>query len=50
MCKWPSLCQRGLDVCRFPFFVLRHEVSLGGRTLDPVLRVCAWSLNVTRLY
>ena len=39
----------GLDLCRFPFFVLRHEVSLGYKTLDPVLRLVAWSLNVAFL-
>ena len=37
----------GSDLSRFVFFSLRHELSLGTRTLDPVLRVTAWSLNVT---
>ncbi len=36
---------RGLDLSRFPIFVLRHELSLGCKTLDPFLRVIAWSLN-----
>ena len=35
----------GLDLCRFPFFVLRHEVSLGPRTINPILRIVAWSFN-----
>lgn len=38
--------QWGLDMARFPFFVLRYEVSLGAKTLDPILRIAAWSLNV----
>ena len=42
----PSL---GLDLARFPFFLLRYEVSLGAQSLDPVLRVAAWSLNAIRL-
>ena len=37
----------GSDLSRFVFFTLRHELSLGTRTLDPVLRVTAWSLNAT---
>ena len=32
-------------MCRFPFFLLRYEVSLGRKSLDPILRICAWSLN-----
>ncbi len=39
--------QSGLDIARFPFFVLRHEVSLGRKTLDPIFRIAAWSLNAT---
>ena len=39
----------GLDLSRFPFFVLRYELTLGQETLDPVLRVIAWSLNVSVL-
>lgn len=35
----------GSDLTRFTFFVLRYELSLGERSLDPVLRVAAWSLN-----
>ena len=31
---------------RFPWFVLRHELSLGPATLDPVVRILAWSLNI----
>ena len=33
-------------LCRWPYFVLRYEVSLGERTLDPIWRVAAWSLNI----
>ena len=40
------LVASGSDLSRFVFFTLRHELSLGTRTLDPVLRVTAWSLNV----
>jgi hypothetical protein len=29
--------------------LLRYEVSLGARSLDPILRVAAWSLNATQL-
>ena len=45
---WAS-SQLGLDLSRFPFFVLRYELTLGERTLDPILRVVAWSLNVPEL-
>ena len=38
---------QGLDLARFIFFVLRNEVCLGHETLDPVLRIAAWSFNVT---
>ena len=31
---------------RFPWFVLRHELSLGAATLDPVVRILTWSLNL----
>lgn len=50
-----SLCESyehnilGLDLSRFPFFVLRYELTLGERTLDPILRVIAWSLNAPEL-
>lgn len=37
---------QGLDLSRFVFFVLRFELSLGSASLDPILRVAAWSLNV----
>ena len=40
------LVASGSDLSRFVFFTLRHELSLGTKTLDPVLRVTAWSLNV----
>ena len=39
----------GLDLSRFPFFVLRYELTLGERTLDPIMRVIAWSLNAPKL-
>ena len=31
---------------RWPYFVLRHELCLGAETLDPILRITAWSLNI----
>ena len=34
------------QLSRFPWFLLRHEWCLGPRTLDPAVRVLAWSLNV----
>ena len=34
------------DQCRFPWCILRHELSVGPATLDPIMRVCTWSLNV----
>ena len=37
---------QSLDLCRFPFFVLRHELSLGVRSLHPIWRITAWSINV----
>ena len=37
---------QSLDLCRFPLFVLRHELTLGVRTMHPVWRVLAWSLNI----
>ena len=37
---------RSLEMCRYPYFVLRESLSLGARTLDPVFRVVCWSLNV----
>ena len=37
-----------LDLSRFVFFVLRYELSLGVETLDPVMRVIAWSWNAPR--
>ena len=43
---WVSYIQ-GLDLSRFVFFTLRYELSLGPETLDPILRVVAWSLNVS---
>ena len=46
---FPFDSQWGLDLSRFPFFVLRYELTLGQETLDPVLRVIAWSLNVSVL-
>lgn len=33
-------------LCRWPYFVLRYELSIGERTLDPIWRVAAWSLNI----
>ena len=35
-----------LEVCRFPFVILRESLSLGAKTLDPIFRVLAWSCNV----
>ena len=35
-----------LEVCRYPFFLLREGLSLGKRTLHDVLKLLAWSLNV----
>ena len=37
--------QPGLDLCRFPFFVLRYEVSLGSTSLNSILKINAWSLT-----
>ena len=36
----------GLDLSRFPYFVLRHELSLGVETMHEVFKVTTWSLNV----
>ena len=38
----------GLDLSRFPFFVLRYELTLGQQTMDPILRVIAWSFNASQ--
>ena len=35
-----------LELSRFPFFLLRGELSLGTITLHPMWRVAAWSLNI----
>ena len=35
-----------LELSRYPFFLLRWELSLGVTTLHPFWRVTAWSLNV----
>ena len=37
---------RRLEVCRYPFFILREGLSLGKRTLHNVLKVLSWSLNI----
>ena len=34
-----------LDACRFPWFVLRHDLCIGMVSLDPVLRVAHWSFE-----
>ena len=35
-----------LENCRWPVFVMRENLSLGWRTLDPIFKVVAWSINV----
>ncbi|CAE7587114.1 unnamed protein product, partial [Symbiodinium necroappetens] len=34
------------QLSRFPWCILRYELSLGPATLDPIMKICAWSLNV----
>eukprot|EP00439_Symbiodinium_sp_Y106_P053685 s827_g7.t1 len=44
--SFPLYDSAASKLCRWPYFVLRYEVSLGERTLDPIWRVAAWSLNI----
>lgn len=38
---------RGLDLCRYPLFILRQYLQLPDYTLQPVWEVICWSLNVS---
>lgn len=35
----------GLDLCRYPIFVLRQFLQIHGYTLDPVFHLIRWSMN-----
>ena len=35
-----------LEVCRFPFVILRESLSLGIKSLDPIFRALVWSCNL----
>lgn len=47
-CVFSSACESGLDLCRYPLFVLRCSLAIPDYSLQPIWEIICWSLNVTR--